>query len=178
MTIERAEYEQLLREQVTIEEGGVVASDGTHLSYEGWLFADRQTKVIDGGDIKVTDFLPGGPMSEYSSDTWLITIGEVNYRYERWFTNNSGGVEWWDEEGNRVEEDPGEYVVLGQQIPLYDVVDNQRVPSDKFREAILDDIIEEFTDRASAAYYTRYEELVAPLVKQVKEEVFPIFATP
>jgi hypothetical protein len=179
VTIERTEYEQHLREQVTVEEGGVVNTDGSHLSYEAWLADHEQTKVFDGGDIKVTDFLPGGPMSEYSSDTWIVVIGDTTYRYERWFTNNSGGVEWWDGEGNRVEDDPGEFIVLGQQIPLTKVVNNQRVPDyNQFREATLDDIIEEFTDRASAAYYTRHEELVAPIVKQIKEEIFPIFATP
>lgn len=184
MTIERAQYEDLVRagDESVMSKGDEADPlrqyPGSLVPYEAWLARESDVKVIDGGDIKVTDFLPGGPSGEYSSDTWIVVIGEVTYRYERWFTHSSGGVEWWTEQGERVEEDPGEFIVLGQQIPLYHTVGNARVPTDQFREATLDDIIEEFLDRASALYYTRYEELVKPLVEQIKEEIFPIFATP
>lgn len=176
MTIEREEYDGHVKDQVTVEEGGVVGDDGKILTYEEWMAELNGTTVVQIGDIKITNFDPGsGLAAEYSSQTWELSIGEKNYRYERWFTHNSGGSEWYDEDGDSIES-PGEYIVLGKPIAGYDVTNNVRSVSKSDREATIDDIIDEIVDAAAEKYGLRYKELVQPLIDQVKTEVFPYSA--
>lgn len=155
VTTERLEYDEAVQE-------------GETRPYKKWLAEEYDTTVISIGDIKVTDYDPGAAgasasAGEYSSQTWDLTIGDQKYRYERWYTNNSGGTEWYDEQGENIG-GPGEFFVLGK--PL--AGGNQ--------EAALNDVIDEIVDAAAEKYGTLYDERIQPLIAAIREEVFPFAA--
>lgn len=177
MTVEREQYDEHVKDQVTVTEGGVVKADGTHLTYEEWLVDEMSADaVISIGDIAVTDFDPGsGLAQEYSSQSWILTLNGGTWKYERWFTDNSGGSEWYDAAGNAV--DVSNIYVLGRPVADYAVHSNARVDEGITREATIEDIIDEIVDKAAEAYGARYDELVQPLIEQIKQEVFPFTAS-
>jgi hypothetical protein len=91
------------------------------------------------------------PLDDHFSESIEVEIDGKRYLRETWFTHNSGGVEWY-------EADNLAWVVSPDG-------DDEEI------DALLDEIDAE-ADRLKTKYDALFDALVAPVIKQIKEEVY------
>lgn len=92
--------------------------------------------------IKLVDIFPFP--EHMSGETFTAEVDGVKYKFEQWSTNNSGGLETYDEEGQPAEQD---------------------LPAE------VNDAIGDLIDQWSEVFYAKWSERVTPVLAAIIEEI-------
>lgn len=128
------------------------------------ICGDQPLTIIRAADIRVLDVVDqgsGGGGGPYSSELHKVDLAGLVLWHEVWFTDSSSGSDWYSEDRR---------TQLIQAAPSSDT-HAVLLPDGSFAD--FDEYVNEVLTEAMAKWDAAYANVIEPLVKDLKEQVFP-----